>query len=559
MKFSAKTYSFLILLTVVLFFACAKQVAITGGPKDITPPMMDKCSPANGSVNFIEKTIFIQFNEYVKFNSLSQKLIVSPPIEPEPVIVIKGKGIKINLNSATLLPNTTYSFNFNDAIADNNENNSLNSFVYAFSTGDLIDSLSFSGIVLDSYTKEPVAEAWVILYANLSDTAINTLSPSYITKVDDEGKFVIPFVRENDYHIFALKDNNYNYIFDVPGEGIAFLDSVFRPGVKKINVNDSIPPKFKKFPDKVELLMFQENKQSQFINYNSRLSPEYLEFAFNSPQTESYSVTVEGDNQAVVFGGENVDTVKVWLREESIINSDLVNLICVYTDPIYTDTIRTDTISYRSPEKLERDSITKVIINPNKEPHKPLYISSNCPIWDFDDTKISIGLKSDSVFIPVTFKIKKDTLSPMRLIVDGQFLEKSEYRIITDNGFLVSIYDLTNPLDTFSVATSSSSEYGNLKISLTGEQRSFIIQLLSGEDVIAETIANNGIAEFEYIKPGTYKIKAIEDINGNKRWDTGDYSIKKQPEPVYFMPVEYEIRSNWNHDVEWSPITKVSK
>jgi len=554
MKFSTKTYSFLILLSVVLFFACAKQVAITGGPKDTTPPVLDKCTPANGSVNFIEKVVFIQFNEYVKFNSLSQKLIVSPPIVPEPVIVIKGKGIKISLDPKALMPNTTYSFNFNDAIADNNENNALNSFVYAFSTGELIDSLSFSGIVIDSYSKDLVEDAWVILYENLSDTAINTLSPSYITKVDEEGKFVIPFVRENDYHIFALKDNNYNYIFDVPGEGIAFLDSVFHPGIKKINVNDSTPPKFKKFPDKVELLMFQENKQAQFINYNSRLSPEYLEFTFNSVQTENYSVTVEGDNQAVVFGGESIDTVRVWLREESVINADLINVICVYTDPIYKDTIRTDTLILRDPEKLDRDSLTEVFINPNKEPHKPLYISSNCPIWDFDDTKISIGLKSDTAFIPVPFKIKKDSLSPLRLIVDGQFLEKSEYRIITENGFLVSIYDMTNVRDTFSVATSSSSEYGNLKISLSGEQRSFIIQLLSGENIIAETIANNGIAVFEYIKPGTYKIKAIEDINGNKRWDTGDYSIKKQPEPVYFMPVEYEIRSNWNHDIEWNPM-----
>jgi hypothetical protein len=245
MKFSNKIRPFLILLTSLLFFACAKQVAITGGPKDIAPPVMKKSIPENGSVNFNEKTIYIQFDEYFKLNSLNQKLIISPPIEEAPEILIKGKGIKISLKPELLQPNTTYSFNFNDAIADNNENNALNSFVYAFSTGAVIDSLSFSGIVLDALTKKPVTDAWVVLYDNLNDSAIQTLSPAYVTKVDKDGDFLIPFVHENDYHVFAVKDNNYNYLFDIPEEGIAFIDSVYRPSVKIINQSDSTGIKYK--------------------------------------------------------------------------------------------------------------------------------------------------------------------------------------------------------------------------------------------------------------------------------------------------------------------------
>ena len=73
--------------------------------------------------------------------------------------------------------------------------------------------------------------------------------------------------------------------------------------------------------------------------------------------------------------------------------------------------------------------------------------------------------------------------------------------------------------------------------------------MLSGDKVIAESVGVEGVAEFVYIKPGQYKIRAIDDLNSNGRWDTGDYSIKKQPEPVYYYPSDYEIRGNWNHDI----------
>ena len=54
----------------------------------------------------------------------------------------------------TLKPNTTYSFNFGQSIADNNEGNVLNHFKYVFSTGAVIDSLKLSGSIKDAFDKK---------------------------------------------------------------------------------------------------------------------------------------------------------------------------------------------------------------------------------------------------------------------------------------------------------------------------------------------------------------------------------------------------------------------
>ncbi|MDD3685983.1 MAG: Ig-like domain-containing protein [Bacteroidales bacterium] len=547
------------LALIAIIASCAKQVAITGGPKDTTPPVMEKSTPANGSVNFIAERVYIEFDEYIKLNSLNQKLIISPPIEPAPDILIKGKGIMIKLDKANLQANTTYSFNFNDAIADNNENNSLHSFVYAFSTGNTIDSLSFAGQVVDAFTKEAFPDAWVVLYENMSDSAVRSVQPSYITKTDKEGKFLIPFVKENDFRIYAVKDNNSNYLFDLPDESIAFIDSVFRPGVEMIKMNDSSANKYRNYPEKIELLMFKENKQSQNIKSFKRLDKYSLEIVFNSTQYADYKLEIANDENAIIQAKQNPDTLLVYLKSEELINSDQFPVFCTYRDNIYPDSVKTDTLTFRRPEKTSIDSLAKLKINPIKEPHKSLVIKTDYPIAEFKSDKLKLELKSDSVFISAQITPVIDSLDPTKLILNGQILEKTDYRIILSDGFFTDIYGRPNSIDTLSFSSSSTSEYGNFTISLTSDKQNYIIQLLQSDKIIYEAYAIDGVVKFEYLKPGKYIVKAIEDQNNNLRWDTGELVKKLQPEPVVFMPVEYEIRSNWNHEIEWNTTTNSSR
>lgn len=547
------------LAIIIIISSCAKQVAITGGPKDTTPPIMEKSTPANGSVNFMSDRIYIEFDEFVKLNSLNQKLIISPPLEPSPEILIKGKGIMIKLDKATLLPNTTYSFNFNDAIADNNENNSLHSFVYAFSTGNTIDSLSFSGQVVDAFTKSAFPDAWVMLYENMNDSVVRSMQPSYITKTDKDGKFLIPFVKENDFKIYAVKDNNSNYLFDLPDESIAFIDTVFRPGLEIVKTSETSATKYRNYPSEIELLMFKENKKLQNIKSYKRIDKFSLEIVFNSTQYADYKLEIENDDRAIIQAKQNPDTLIVFLKSEELINSEQFLVFCTYRDNIYPDSVKTDTLLFRRPEKTSIDSVAKLKINPIKEPHKSLVISSDYPIYEIKSEKLRIELKSDSLYIPTTINPLVDSLNPTQLLLKGQILEKTDYRIILSAGFVSDIYGRPSKEDTLSFSSSSSSEYGNFTISITAEKQNYHIYLMQSDKIIYEAPAIDGVVKFEYLKPGKYTVKAIEDQNNNLRWDTGDLAKKLQPEHVIFMPVEYEIRSNWNHEIEWNPVTNISK
>ena len=50
---------------------------------------------------------------------------------------------------------------------------------------------------------------------------------------------------------------------------------------------------------------------------------------------------------------------------------------------------------------------------------------------------------------------------------------------------------------------------------------------------------------FPFLKAGNYRLRVIEDHNGNKKWDTGNFLRHLQPEPIRYFAKEIELRANW--------------
>ena len=217
-----------LLLAAFLAQRCANQVAPTGGPKDDRPPVVVETVPENRSVNFMGKKIEITFDEYVSLENANHNVMISPPLREKPDIKLKNKTVIIKFKE-TLAENTTYTINFGAAIKDLHEGNLFKDYVYSFSTGDHIDTLSIAGKVLYAADKKPVDGAYVSLYAadrdNLDSLPLTT-APNYLTKTDKEGNFRLEGLADKKYLVFALKDANSNLYFDLPNEEVAFLDTL---------------------------------------------------------------------------------------------------------------------------------------------------------------------------------------------------------------------------------------------------------------------------------------------------------------------------------------------
>ena len=83
----------------------------------------------------------------------------------------------------------------------------------------------------------------------------------------------------------------------------------------------------------------------------------------------------------------------------------------------------------------------------------------------------------------------------------------------------------------------------------------YVIQLMndSESNIYEERIVTgSGKIHFDFMPPGKYKLKAINDRNRNRQWDTGNYKIKLQPEEVLYFPKVIEIRANWDVEETWN-------
>ncbi len=216
-------------LSVFLGGGCAQIGAPTGGVRDTLSPVLVKATPGLKALNFTGNRITLTFDEYVELNEIQNNLLVSPLPRTNPVINSSLKTISIKLRDS-LLPNTTYSIQFGNAIRDINEGNIFPNFTYVFSTGPMIDSLMLAGKVLLAETGLPDSTISVVLYKNTSDSAVQKLKPDYMTRLKGDGSFVFTSLPAASFNIYALKDGDGSKNYNSKSELFAFVDEAVKPG-----------------------------------------------------------------------------------------------------------------------------------------------------------------------------------------------------------------------------------------------------------------------------------------------------------------------------------------
>jgi hypothetical protein len=121
---------------------CAQMGAPTGGTKDTLPPRLVKALPEENKVQFIGNKIVFSFDEYIDLQDVPANVLVSPLTKINPQIEAKLKTVTVKFKDS-LLPSTTYSINFGDAIKDVNEGNPFKNFTYIFPLAITLTLLSF--------------------------------------------------------------------------------------------------------------------------------------------------------------------------------------------------------------------------------------------------------------------------------------------------------------------------------------------------------------------------------------------------------------------------------
>ncbi len=581
--YQATKFSVAILLLAYVY-SCANMGMPEGGPKDEDPPKVVLCDPPNFSTFFDKQSIEITFDEYVVLKNVNQKLIISPPLPVKPEIKLKGKKILIELNNE-LNDSTTYTLNFGDAIVDNNEGNVLQNFQFVFSTGQKLDSLSVSGQILNAFTNQPEPDILVMAYSDLSDTVPQTVIPEYVSRTISDGSFSINNMRKSTYKIFALKDANSNYLFDMPNEAIAFLDTFVAPFAElheKVDTipldtlgNDSIVRKTitKNHPSNISLHLFEEEFYKQYLKSTDRKNNTKIKLAFNQPVKDSIGINflVPDTLHVIQEYHENRDSLFIWLTDSTEYNLDTIFLEASFVrkDSLGLDYLHRDSLKlgFRKKEKKKKEKekekekvkglqfSTKPTKNSYLEKNKNFIITFAEPVKKLDTSLIQLFTSKDTSKVRVPCSIKNDTNEVRNYHLYTRWEPDNRYVLIAEDSAITSYWNKYNDSTAIVFKTRANEDYGNIIINFDSINTYGIIQLLDEKEVILEEkrINKAGKTMFNFLLPGNFKMKFIFDLNNNGKWDTGNYSSKMQPEKVNFYPGEIKVRANWDLEFDWNP------
>lgn len=573
-------------LTAIIVIKCAHPVSPSGGPKDVTPPIIIETTPENGSAGFEGNKFTLKFNEYVSLNNIQAQALISPPMKKLPDFTIKSKSLQVKFKEE-LKPNTTYSVYFGDAIVDITENNPLTNYTYIFSTGDYVDSLSLSGYIYNALDLKPIEEVYVMLYKDNNDTIeFDSLPyyvvPYYLSKTNNIGRFQFNGLSNNEYLLFAINDQNSNYIFDQPGEKIAFLDSLIspiyleKPKIDSANLDsisnilitsdsiiivaDSLLTDSIQYDDtgSVDLFMFLSPDTIQRLLKAEVIAKNTIRFAFSQPATnvmfESLKYSPDSISFVVDFSKEK-DTLYWYLNNPPIDSLEL--LVTQFNDTLGTVYLKLDIDKKNKRVKKKEDEKERLLwksnISGNKlDLNKHLEIEFSQPYVRFNDIDSSIlVVGSDSIWNPEFNFI--DSLQ-MKIMFPYDMLEETKYIVYFPDSSFSSWNNIHTEVIDIKFSTLPLSDYGIFSINLFPEKKqNYLLQLLTEEEIILKNFifSNDTTLTISYLKPAKYKLKIIYDDNNNNRWDVGDYGLKKQPERVIYFTKEINIRANWEIEEDW--------
>jgi hypothetical protein len=573
------------LFYLIFYTSCANMGNPTGGPKDTIPPVLIKTIPELRSTNFNGADVRFTFDEYIIPDDIRENLVISPPMKKKPMIKMKGKTLIVEFQQEPK-KETTYSLDFKDAVADNNEKNPIEDLRFSFSTGATCDSLRVSGYVKNALNQEPVEKALVMLHRQKEYTFFIDSIPDYIGTTNKEGFFMIDNVARGEYRLYALTDADNSLTYNSNAELIAFADTLMVPSAKFVAEPDTVINGLDTlvvsghvdfYPGTQYLMMFEEEKFDQFLNDSKRIQANKCDFYFSETLSDSFRINllkpvVQNKDWSFIENNLKRDSVTVWLTDTIISNSDTLKFELLYEalDSLDQLKIKRDTVElvYTVPkapkQKRKKDDTPEIQTinlgnNINSSAHdlyQKIRIEAPEPLSEFDMSKVSLFVFEDTIKTQIPIVVQKDTNSIRKYFIEHNWEPNTNYLFQIDSAAARNIYGHPSNKTEQKFRTQKEDYYGKIFVTLSGLPGPAIVQLLANdkdERILQKIqVLGDGRIEFPYLKPEKYIIRLIFDPNQNGKWDTGFLADNLQPERVIYYPKVIKVRSNFEIKEEWA-------
>ncbi|MCF0196649.1 MAG: Ig-like domain-containing protein, partial [Bacteroidaceae bacterium] len=565
-----------------------------------------------------KKKMSILFNEYIKIEKANENVMVSPPQLEPANIRAEGKRVKIDLYDS-LVANTTYTIDFGDAIVDNNEGNPMGFFTYTFSTGDVIDTMEVAGTVINAEDLEPIKGILVGLYpadSAFHDSVFRTKPFARVARTNGSGRFVVKGVKPGNYRVFALDDKDGDMRFTQKSERIAFdttvitttqvadvrMDTIWRDSTHYDSIR--VVPYTHYLPDDIILKAFLEEGQDHHLLKTERPDPDHFLLYFTAPSDTLPVIRgINFDERCLVPQSTlHNDTIAYWVTDTTYsFHQDTLAFALTYMDTDTTGVLipRTDTlelvpkvthkrrraeqderIAEWEKDRARRAKKSKKPLPPERNPYltiplkitvKPtgtispqenITFTASEPIEHVDTARTHFYIKQDSNWLPAPYLFLPLPHNTAQWRLYAEWESGRTYRFDIDSTAVRGVLGHVSKRMRQEIRVRSDKEFGSIFVHVITPDTGVVVQLLqrTGKVFTEQRADKGGHADFYFLAPGNYYLRAFIDRNGNNRWDTGEYETHTTPEEVFYFPRPLVLRAQWDMEQEWDlrgiPITR---
>ena len=565
----------LYIILCLLMYSCASQATLTGGAKDIKAPQIIDRYPSSHALLFNDNYTKLTFNEYIELSSPTENIIISPPLSIQPEYILKGKSLLIKFKEE-LQPHTTYIITLLDAVKDITEGNIMPKTEIVFSTGEYTDSLMIAGVLFDAKTLEPQKKTGVMLHVYGNDSVPIIQKPLYYTLTDNNGKFTFHNLPDTSYLLFALQDNNFNKLFDLPDEKIAFHSEAVHPYPIPMVNKDSLLTIDNALIDstRIRLRLFQEKDTVLKFLRRMQVRENYFRFIFSDEIKDFELLSLDTSFQNIYLWdfASRKDTVDVFFTK--IIDQE-ITVVVKANHRIF------DTIDFNPGEKIKAGQLMRfskdtVSVRTKKlnytihhagELRKDVYIEFEYPVQQADMSKLMLlEMKKEKTYDTLTDVSGEDSIVTIDLYdtlsiqtyfidsihrkigIENKWKSKKDYVLFCRDSAFFSHTGHINDTIQYTFRTRSLRDYGKIAINFYfPENKQYIVQLMNekGEVLIENILSSDQSLSFDYLDPAKYRIRIIVDENRNGKWDVGNYLQKLQAENIFYFHKVLDVKPNW--------------
>jgi len=581
--------------------SCAQQAAPQGGPRDEVPPEVVRTTPATGSLNVRGREILIRFSEPIRKPTFDKEIFISPLVQ-RPDIKLSDNAKRLTIKfSDDLRPQTTYIITLN-GVKDNNESNDLAApYVLAFSTGDVLDSLSFRGHIWMPTLGKGAEEMTVLLFD--ADSAIGNdflgKRPAYLTKTDKQGDFSFQYLRPARYRVLGLKDEDQSNTYSLPTELIAISpDTIFtlsppEPDTTLIGQDtlavptdtlvksDSLPP----LPsDSLGLdTLAADSLPNDSSLQDSSLSPPKQKpdielYAFipdnTGPQLRSYDLLTPQTLSLSLSEWPREDRIAVWESDTTRADSSEIQALTLYKEEQNAKLL----VHFERPLPIDLhirnlsdslgngiDTVLRVTEKPLRKIERPILSPPELEAAE-DRWKVLLPrIWQDSLasYVQLTDTAKADSNRKTfdlaykgedfyLNLAPGTLPDATAPYLLKMQGLIGAMKDssLYDSLFTFQLKWFDVADYGSLQGGITVDSiytGPIWVQILDNSGKVVAAQSDTAFF-FPRLLAGDYSFRVILDEDSNQAWTPGQLSPLRMPERIYEVPEKVSLRANWDFE-----------